>query len=679
MRQIIEKFEVNTILKLLSSSLPYYLKSWQERGEDMGLFGSTNPRTFNMNEVNLSSPVIEYVIRPHINILCILAAYIHKDYFSDQTSTILNREQAISYVKKGLSWLCATHVTGTRDEDDFLERKRWGENWRSSLWTSLIGICFYLTKEVLDEELTERIKEVIAFEANRFIGVTPPSGYSGDTKLEENSQDVMILAWAINLLSDHPNRKEWEKSLDIWGINIATSIHDKANYSEYCGKSISYWTKTQTLYPDMTAENHGYFNPEILSYTTWVVLSIAAYSLHHNQIPYILQWKNHQQTFDILLRFCLPTGIIYTPGGTDLPFFIPHPFALAWGLWNNDPRAQRMASTLIDWMECKLKNENSTHVPWVRGFNGSYDGWELLFQSQAGLEIALLAILPFPQEQRFYSMGQIESAVDTNKIYPYIQMCYRRNTRTTRSVAWKALAKHPVIGINIHSYSELLTPYNANLLGIPMTDTNIKSWEVIFHNDFLKKSGFDTYGRINYYSGTNERVLHRDVRVLTWGDDGIIVFDRIFADIELYFYDQYLSPLYLVNDHWTRNKLDLISGSLRETIYAEKSFGRSMNCPSFWASVENTILLQFVWGRTKGLTYIPGTKKNAPRYWNNCRLDMLGVYAEGRLCSPGDIAYEIGLFIGAGKGPRPFKSAGSCGEYFKGIVVMDGKSTIGLD
>ena len=48
-------------------------------------------------------------------------------------------------------------------------------------------------------------------------------------------------------------------------------------------------------------------------------------------------------------------------------------------------------------------------------------------------------------------------------------------------------------------------------------------------------------------------------------------------------------------------------------------------------------------------------------------------------CKKGDIAYEVGFFIGAGKAPRPFKSAGSCGQFFKGIVVMDGKNTAGLN
>ena len=41
--------------------------------------------------------------------------------------------------------------------------------------------------------------------------------------------------------------------------------------------------------------------------------------------------------------------------------------------------------------------------------------------------------------------------------------------------------------------------------------------------------------------------------------------------------------------------------------------------------------------------------------------------------------YTVGYYLGAGKGPRPFKAAGNAGEFFKGLVIMDGKITVGLD
>ena len=325
MIQFSEKLESKKILDLLSRSLPYYLKSWHEIDTGSGLFGKIDPQSFNMKEIGSSSPVIEYVIRPHINILCILSAYVYKNHFTDNNN--ISREDTIDIINKGLSWMCETHITGSTDVDCFLERKRWGENWRSGLWAALMGVCSFLTRDFLKEELLEKTKKVIAFEANRFIDVLPPSGSDIDTKLEENAQDTMVIAWAINLMPDHPNVQKWKHSLDVWAINIASSINNKADHSEYLGKSVSYWSTTNTLYPDLTAENHGFFYPEILSYGAWVVLSMAAYRFHDREMQDIFQLKVHQETFDILLRFSLPNGLVYTPCSSDLPFFIPHPFS----------------------------------------------------------------------------------------------------------------------------------------------------------------------------------------------------------------------------------------------------------------------------------------------------------------------------------------------------------------
>ncbi len=679
MVQFGESIKPYEVLELLSRSLPYYTSSWKSFDHVLGYFGRTDPETFNMRNIGSSSPVIEYVIRPHLHILVIISAYLHANYFPSDFP--LGREQAKEYVNKGLDWACATHLSGNLDVETFLDRKRWGENWRSGLWASLLSLAAFLAKDFLSSELLEKVNRVLAFEADRFIDVLPPSGCETDTKIEENAQDTLVMAWAVNTLPDHANLKKWERTLAIWAVNIASSIEDTADHTNYLDKSVKHWISAQTLFPDMTAENHGFFNPEIFSYGTWVVLAMAAYRLHGKKEPVFLHRKNHQKTFDALLRFCLPNGIIYAPGSNDLPLFFPRPFALAWGLWNNDPRAVRMTTKLLNRLDRQtFSSQLDSKSPWVGGFSGSKDGWELLFQSQVGFELALLAILPFPNERRFYSLGQIESTVDTRHIYPYVEVCYRRNTRTTRSMSWKALGRHPVVGMSIHSRPELLCPSRAGMLGIPrVSDNPIKSWEVAFHHDHFQKDGFDTFGRIHYNDMNGKKIMRREVRIITWGEDGLIVLDRLIAETNLIFSEQYLSPVHLVNDRWTNFHLDLASGSLKERIDANNTKGRILSCPSFWACIESSLMFQFVWGAQKGLTYIPANKPNAPAYWKNCRLDMLAIRADTQQCIRDSIPYEVGFYLGTGKSPRPFKAAGDGGDFFSGLVIMDGKTTVGLN
>ncbi|MFP4164274.1 MAG: hypothetical protein ACLFQB_11365 [Chitinispirillaceae bacterium] len=673
-----ERLEPDKILHLLSRSLPYYLRSWHEIDDKTGLFGSIDPGSFNMRSVGSSSPVIEYVLRPHLNILCLLSSFLYLKK-TDITDSTLSKEELISIIEKGVTWACESHLTGEVDVETFLERRRWGENWRSSLWASLLGVISVFAGDALGKHAHKRIREIIAHEANRFTGVLPPSGCEIDTKVEENAQDAMVLAWAINLCPNHPEAKNWASSLRGWSVNIASCNHDQADHSEYYGSSVARTVTTRNLFSDYTAENHGFFHPEVLSYGMWIILAISSYALQERKIPPFLMRSSHQRTFDILIRFCLPTGMIFAPGGHDIPMFVPRPLALAWGLWRNDPRALHMTGKLLSWMDSTLASGQQNQGPWVYGFDQNMEGWELLFQSQVGLELALLASLPFSKEQRFFSAGQIENSLDTRHIYPYIEICYRRNVRTTRCMSWKALGDHPMVGVNIHSQPELVAPFKAALLGIPAVSDNVKNWEVLFHHDRFQRDGFDTSGRIVYYGASGNRILHRDLRVLTWGEEGLIVLDQITADVPLEIHEQYLSPVYLVNDHWTAKKLDFFSGSLRETFSFQQHKFREVSCPSFWASIENHLLFQFVWGRSKGLYYLPGGDRNAPPYWKNCRLDMLATHVEASQAQAGTPFYSTGFYIGGGKGPRPFKSSGTAGDFFKGLVIMDGKITMGLD
>ena len=135
-----ETIEASKILHLLSRSVPYYLKAWHDVDETTGIFGAPDPASFNMRTVGSSSPVIEYVVRPHVNILCILGSFPFLSQ-NELIGALISREELEIKIQKGIRWACETHLTGTRDVETFLERKRWGENWRSSLWATLLGVC----------------------------------------------------------------------------------------------------------------------------------------------------------------------------------------------------------------------------------------------------------------------------------------------------------------------------------------------------------------------------------------------------------------------------------------------------------------------------------------------------------------------------------------------------------
>jgi hypothetical protein len=210
----------------------------------------------------------------------------------------------------------------------------------------------------------------------------------------------MALAWAVNLCPGHPHAAEWEQALQIWSVNVASSMLDKADHGAFLGSSWRVRGHHPEPVPRHDRGKPRFFHPEALAYSAWTVLAMAAFTLHGRVPPEVMLRKNHQRTFELLLRFGLPSGMVYAPGKPGLPLFTPRPLAFAWGLWNNSPRAQTLTNRLLSWMDTCLLATQENQGPWVFGLGQDHDGWELLFQSNVGFELAMLSCLPFSGDHK---------------------------------------------------------------------------------------------------------------------------------------------------------------------------------------------------------------------------------------------------------------------------------------
>ena len=152
----------------------------------------------------------------------------------------------------------------------------------------------------------------------------------------------------------------------------------------------------------------------------------------------------------------------------------------------------------------------------------------------------------------------------------------------------------------------------------------------------------------------------------------MIVFDEITADVRCAVLEQYLSPLSIVNDHWTGDEVEFYSGSLRETFSASERQFREIQCPSFWASIGTHLLVQLIWGRSKGLYYLPGGERNAPALWKNCRLDTLAVHVEPREAEAGDTVYRSGFISAPAKVRVRLKRPGARGSFSRDLSSWTG-------
>jgi hypothetical protein len=217
------------LLKCIHKQVPFLRENRISLGEDLVWFGSL-PKHADEDWVQT---------RSHCHALQLLATL----YYGAKEGKIAlaaDEMDALRFdLQSGITAACRTHRTDTLPRPSGAEGTGWGGSWQSALWAySLLRTFFLFDKE---EALCSGVRRIAEFEANRFIGVTPPSGVYEDTKMEENAWDAPLLAWASFLFPDHAHAPEWERCARLWAFNAATTAQDRFDFRLLEHQSISKW------------------------------------------------------------------------------------------------------------------------------------------------------------------------------------------------------------------------------------------------------------------------------------------------------------------------------------------------------------------------------------------------------------------------------------------------------
>ncbi len=668
------RLEKPLLLRFLERSFSHYEKCWTPVDEACGFFGEIDPKLFNMGDMGFSSPVIEYVVRPHLQILLCTTVLIRAA--RDKQISAENEARHLRYLREGLLWACRTHLTGDLDVPTFLRRKRWGENWNSSLWASALAMTACFGREYLDPSLLEAARRVVAFEADRFVDTLPPNGRRGDSKAEETARDTMLLAWALALCPDHANATQWEETLRIYALNVASTVYDHGEFTSLDGQAINSFIHTVTLHPDYTLESHGFFHPEFLSYTQWIMVAVLAFLATGRKVPEYFVRPAHDRVSELFLTCCLSNGCAWPVGGQDWPLWMLRPYSFAYGLWRDDRIALRTMLNLLSLLaELQDRIGDGRFIP---GLPPTQGGWGLTYESQIGFELALLALTPFPDDLIVPSPGRFERAQEANNKFPYVQTLIRRNGKTFRSFTWKNLHGRPTASFVLQSNPLLVGIAPDSLVGRIRLQNQKLTPRVLFHQEETFREGFETSGKIVYHNAAGGAVLSREMRILTWTEEGLLIFDRLKALCDVRLEREDACPLYIVNDEITGNRVNFVSGSLEESAAGPGDEVIEHVMPNNWVVVEDSVLYQLFWGAEKGLVYRDETERNQPPYWKNLRMDSIffrvkpGQYAAGRTIR------QLGIYVGAGKNPKRFKINGQAETFFHGLILMEGKNTLAL-
>jgi hypothetical protein len=145
----------------------------------------------------------------------------------------------------------------------------WGEQWQSAQWASKVAVSGWLLWEHLQEVDRLYIQNMLTFEANRFINLTPPAAnenYQVNTHAEENGWDGTGIQTACALMPLHANYVLWFDKLCEYRLTALASPADVESDDVVLSRKLSEQISGYNIDSLGALGNHGaYPHPDYMA------------------------------------------------------------------------------------------------------------------------------------------------------------------------------------------------------------------------------------------------------------------------------------------------------------------------------------------------------------------------------------------------------------------------------
>ena len=206
--------------------------------------------------------------------------------------------------------------------------------WESSLWAMSVAYSAFFQWDKLSDAQKGYIYQLLKAECNYELERSIPTGFSGDTKSEENGWEVDILAATLGLFPNDSLAPQWFQRLREFAINSYSQKNDATDGTvidpDYDTKTVKDLYKGKNLYDDYTLQNHNYFHT---SYQNVVIQELGeaalALKLFQQGLNGEEKWKtnalmhnNDKVMEEVLYWLALADGELAMPNGNDWSLFL---------------------------------------------------------------------------------------------------------------------------------------------------------------------------------------------------------------------------------------------------------------------------------------------------------------------------------------------------------------------
>lgn len=596
------------LVGMMCRHVPYIEQYWVDEDDDHGYFGTLDVNAFQPP----GGPINEMIIRSLGDELRGYAVLHRSDHY-DATVAGVDRSVLLDRLNRCIRWICAYHVTGSRRTEPFEWDGQWGDDWESSLWVADIAMAVFHAGAALDPDVVEAFNRVLAFEADRFLGVDPPDGRWHDTKEEENAWDAYMLAWAYCLLPEHPHADEWLHRGKLFAMNTFTTDRNRVDTRLFDARPLKDWVCTQTAHPDLTVENHGSFHPGYLGCGVLLMQGRLAFQLT-GRTPPPQYLHNVVEAYKVLRRFFLSNGFTAYPSGQDWTYHEPdisYQHAVMYEEFG-DRFAGHVLWKNLAYLDVSMRDAGdgrfNARMPSAPG--GRY------FQFEAGIMglLGILVIAGVPDVKPIPD-GEFRREQVGTDAYPYVWLQVRRSRQGFLSFAWRSL-KHSAMGMVVPAGGEdTLGSDQDAFIGRFEVDGERLAPTPMFHTDHTSEKGFTTTGLIAYGDGAVRQWLA--VVALEDGETTLVV-DWSTADLELSGNEGL--GVYVMNDFVNDNRVSIAYDGGRRRVRGVGGPARVIDTNSTWIRVAGCLGIE-----TDGLPilYEDASERNTPDRWRNLLQDRV--------------------------------------------------------
>jgi hypothetical protein len=257
--------------------------------------------------------------------VCLVNAVLLTEFPDRKTYSPRNipREVMLDHVRRTIRTVCLNSNVCT--DPRAIKPGRWGGpdprrggwHWQAGLETVCWTIAAHLLADQLDDDTLALVRQVATAEADGAAERKIRSARPGDTAADDCGWNAEVLGVCAAIYADDPRASKWDEWAKRWALNTEARETDHNSKRMIDGRPLGEWLVSTQAYPDLTVENHDFWNLPYQTSFAEMIVPIVAYKMCGRPIPEAFHANALEEGDQILKWLVMPDGDLLCPQGID--------------------------------------------------------------------------------------------------------------------------------------------------------------------------------------------------------------------------------------------------------------------------------------------------------------------------------------------------------------------------